>query len=604
MKNKIISVFLLFGILIAYLIFHFYSLKPAERKILKVVEANEFYVDFNKNDKIDADELVKLKGIMAFTPVKNSYNAAISESIGISTEDFLKLGYLSRKWAKDNFEGKNIKITYDNTEYSRYGPYRFIEGTIDGYNPAEKLLDNGFALLYQKNTNYDYFQHFNYKRIKNNIFLISDLDFLILNSYSGIIHKLDCKYAKLISYGEIILNRDKYLKYPKCKICFDLKEKISSLSNVIPKSKNKYPKSVYKKFDNVELYLINPLEFKHPNNKTEIIKRLVNEIKSAKSSIDIALYGFNFQNEIFDALKLAKARGVKIRVVLDYSKKMAEIYPQTVEFGKEFNAKFDKTETLMHNKFFIFDNKKVITGSANISASGTGGYNSNIVYIINSPKIASYYLEEFNQMYSEKFQKHKHKSEKPPVTLDNGEISVYFSPKDNVYENGILPVLKTAKSEIFISAFFLTHKPLVDELILAKKRGVNVLVLMDSTGAFQFKNIIFELRNNGIPVIVENWGGKNHEKTIMIDSSTLISGSSNFSKSGFEYNDENVLIIKNNAITSFWKDYYLYLFNQIDFKYLVRIPRAESFESVNSCSDGIDNNFDGKIDGDDDGCKK
>ncbi len=604
MKNKIISILILSAILIIYLIFHFYSLKPVERKILKVVEANEFYVDFNQNNKIDADELVKLKGIIAFSPIKNPYNVSISNSIGISIEEFMKIGYLSRKWAKDNFEGKNIKISYDNIEYSKYKPYRFIEGIIDNYNTASKLLDNGFALLYPKNTNYDYFQHFNYKRIKNNIFLVSDLNYLLLNSYSGVLHRLDCEYAKLISYGEIVLDTDKYLKYPKCKICFNLREKTDFFGNLVPKSKHNYPKSIYKKFNNIEVYFINPLEYKHPNNKTEIISRIVREINSASDTIDIALYGFNFQNEIFNALKNARSRGVKIRVILDYSKKMSEIYPQTMEFGKEFNAKFDKTETIMHNKFFIFDNKKVLTGSANISSSGTGGYNSNIVFIINSAEISSFYLNEFNQMFSGKFQKHKAKIDKSVIVSDNSQISVYFSPKDDVFNNAILPAVRSAKSEIFISAFFLTHKPLVEEIINAKKRGVNVLVLIDAIGAFQFKNIIFELRNNKIPVIVENWGGKNHEKTIMIDSNILISGSSNFSKSGFDYNDENTLVIKNSELASFWRDFYLYLFNHIDFKYLLKIPRAESFESVNSCYDGVDNNFDGKIDAEDDGCKK
>jgi hypothetical protein len=46
----------------------------------------------------------------------------------------------------------------------------------------------------------------------------------------------------------------------------------------------------------------------------------------------------------------------------------------------------------------------------------------------------------------------------------------------------------------------------------------------------------------------------------------------------------------------------LFLFNSIDKKFLFTIPRAEGKESINSCYDGIDNNFDGNIDSKDKGC--
>ena len=112
-----------------------------------------------------------------------------------------------------------------------------------------------------------------------------------------------------------------------------------------------------------------------------------------------------------------------------------------------------------------------------------------------------------------------------------------------------------------------------------------------------------KLRSNNIVVAIENWGGKNHEKTIVIDDEILILGSCNFSKSGFYKNDENIIIFKKPDMAKFYKDYFLYLLNSIDKKYFISIPRAEGWDSKNSCSDGIDNNFDGKIDSDDKGCK-
>jgi len=128
-------------------------------------------------------------------------------------------------------------------------------------------------------------------------------------------------------------------------------------------------------------------------------------------------------------------------------------------------------------------------------------------------------------------------------------------------------------------------------------------VLTDALSATNFKDRIISLRKAKIPVKAENWGGKNHEKTILVDSKILFTGSANFSKSGLYKNDENILMIKSKQIGKFYRDYFLYLFNSIDNKFYYTIPRAEGKESRNSCSDGLDNNYDGKTDKDDIGCK-
>ena len=366
-----------------------------------------------------------------------------------------------------------------------------------------------------------------------------------------------------------------------------------------------YPHSVSKTFSNIELFLISPYDSNKPVNKcaSKACKKLLSEINSAQNSIDMALYGFGDIKEIFDALKNAEARGVKIRGVVDYGKNMFYIYPDTKKFIETFDVKTDSNEILMHNKFFIFDDTKIMTGSANISASGINGYNSNVMVFINSKSAALIFKDEFEQMFKGKFSNSKKKFEKNLIKSADSVMQIYFSPKDDIYNTLILPEIKNAKSEIFVSAFYFTDRKMISELINAKKRGVNVMVLMDALGAINFKDRISSLRKENIPVVAENWGGKNHEKSIVIDSSILIVGSCNFSSAGFHKNDENMIKITNAEIASFYRDYYLKLFNSIDKKYLKLIPRSESFESVNSCYDGIDNNFDGKIDTMDDGCK-
>ena len=91
-------------------------------------------------------------------------------------------------------------------------------------------------------------------------------------------------------------------------------------------------------------------------------------------------------------------------------------------------------------------------------------------------------------------------------------------------------------------------------------------------------------------------------KTIIIDDNYFITGSMNFTKSGEKYNDENMLIIKNQKINNAAKTFFNYLWSNIPDKYLYRNISAESKESIGSCTDGIDNDYNGKTDSNDEKC--
>ena len=111
------------------------------------------------------------------------------------------------------------------------------------------------------------------------------------------------------------------------------------------------------------------------------------------------------------------------------------------------------------------------------------------------------------------------------------------------------------------------------------------------------------LRQNGVKVKVENYAGKMHMKTLIVDSDYFIAGSMNLSNSGENYNDENILIIKNTQINSNARKFFDYLWANIPEKYLTHFVRAESKYSIGSCTDSIDNNYDGKSDKNDEGCR-
>ena len=90
---------------------------------------------------------------------------------------------------------------------------------------------------------------------------------------------------------------------------------------------------------------------------------------------------------------------------------------------------------------------------------------------------------------------------------------------------------------------------------------------------------------------------------MIIDDEYTIIGSMNFSNSGENYNDENFVVIEDSEIAINYKNFFEYQWDKIDNKWLKFNVRAEGKDSIGSCFDGLDNNYDGLADSADLACK-
>jgi HKD family nuclease len=261
----------------------------------------------------------------------------------------------------------------------------------------------------------------------------------------------------------------------------------------------------------------------------------------------------------------------------------------------------------MHHKFAIIDSAIVWTGSCNMSDSGTGGYNANTALVIRSKVVAGWYADEFNAMYEDGLYHHK-KSDlgattQRRVVLDDGvTISLGFSPQDKNYVNLIGPALRNAQETIDVAMFFMTHKLITADLINAHQRGVRVRVIIDATAATNGYTKHELLRVAGIPVKVESWGGKMHMKCALIDGRHLVAGSMNWTSAGERSNDENALLVSSTTVGRKFQSAFEKMWASIPSRWLSGRPDPESADSVGSASDGVDNDFDDLVDGDDPGC--
>lgn len=345
-------------------------------------------------------------------------------------------------------------------------------------------------------------------------------------------------------------------------------------------------------------------------------------LSSATKSLDLAIYGLRNQDWFVERLKKLKKEKVKIRVTVDQARgALGEwntrenfTYPDAyklVDALGENKVRPDvngngspRSGSIMHNKFFIIDNKAVWSGSTNISDTGTGvEYNANSSILIEAPALAKIFKSEFEQMYTERcYSSCKlQNTRQPTLHFSDGTVtSVFFAPQDSPQITAIIPFIRKARKNVNVSIFFLTAKPIVQELILAHKRGVNIRIINDATAARHRSSHLLTLLDAGIDIRIENWGGKMHMKTATSDGKNTLIGSMNWSVAGNSKNDESVLVIKNNkSLASELDEYFENLWGTLDAiqgNPYYSIPKAESFESINSCIDGINNDHSGGVD--------
>jgi len=126
--------------------------------------------------------------------------------------------------------------------------------------------------------------------------------------------------------------------------------------------------------------------------------KIIARINLTKTSIKLAIYSFT-SGDIASALEQAKRRGVNISIVADKSQstgKNSEI-SYLIDKGIPVKILKGKGRGIMHNKFAIFDDKDVVTGSYNWTDNAEKNNYENAIFISN-PNVAQTYTAEFNKL--------------------------------------------------------------------------------------------------------------------------------------------------------------------------------------------------------------
>jgi phosphatidylserine/phosphatidylglycerophosphate/cardiolipin synthase-like enzyme len=203
---------------------------------------------------------------------------------------------------------------------------------------------------------------------------------------------------------------------------------------------------------------------------------ILNAINSATKSIDLELYQLG-DRTVIDALCAAAKRGVTVRVMLEPktvgSSNYAMVSQALSAAGVSVQPtppQFDSSHNVDHAKFMVIDQAEVLVGTGNLVRYGLGGNgvaaaNSRDFWVEDSRAPA---VSEAGRLFAADW------ARQPTQSTDFTQLVV---TPDNA-DSKILSVIDAAKTTLRVYNQSLDNPELVQHLLAAKARGVDVKVLL------------------------------------------------------------------------------------------------------------------------------
>lgn len=318
------------------------------------------------------------------------------------------------------------------------------------------------------------------------------------------------------------------------------------------------------------------------------VSQLVKFIQGAKHSLDVAIY--DLRNP--DVLKALKGMSTKVQLHVLYDAGKPKANSTSADPKASATAAAikgaglsafaqpvkEKGGHLMHDKFIVRDGASVWSGSGNFTNGGLLLQDNNF-FTIDSPAVAATYAKTFGDLGSPGHSaSHTTPAAGLPTKVKIGNIPVTISFSTQVgasegIETQIQDRLKGAK-KIRVIAMLISDPGILGSLLALKNK--DIMGVLDPN---EMKVVMKNKKNdpnfwfaNGDSRFVAanshpfNTSGKDtndfmHNKVMIIDDKTVITGSYNFSENA-EANDENLVIFESAAVAGAYDKYFNVLFAQ------------------------------------------
>jgi phosphatidylserine/phosphatidylglycerophosphate/cardiolipin synthase-like enzyme len=131
----------------------------------------------------------------------------------------------------------------------------------------------------------------------------------------------------------------------------------------------------------------------------------------------------------------------------------------------------------------------------------------------------------------------------PSAAISREDISVHFSPKGGCTDAAVTEI-DDAHQSIEMQAYSFTSKEIASALISAAHRGVKVTIIADEKD-LDARSKAGQCARAGCTVLADGVHAFAHNKIILIDGRSIITGSFNFTEQAESRNAENLVIIHN-----------------------------------------------------------
>lgn len=137
---------------------------------------------------------------------------------------------------------------------------------------------------------------------------------------------------------------------------------------------------------------------------------------------------------------------------------------------------------------------------------------------------------------------------------DDTEIQVCFTPGQDC-TNLLIDHINASQKSIEVQAYFFTSYKIAKALVQAASRGVTVEIILDKSQFDPAYASVTPFLERAHLIIYEDTRPKiAHNKIMIFDHETVMTGSFNFTYSAQNQNAENMLIIQNTALAEAYLD--------------------------------------------------
>lgn len=279
-----------------------------------------------------------------------------------------------------------------------------------------------------------------------------------------------------------------------------------------------------------------PVELYSTEMQDDITLTICQAIKEAQRSVTLVIYNLT-DSRVIESLREKSCTDCAVKVICDLrnsSKLEARLGPKVKILKRDIKG-------LVHIKMLIIDNHQTWIGSANMTVESLRHY-GNLVTAINSEPFAEMALSKAHSLQSsDEF----HLSVPHRLfSLGEQNIELWFLPDDPMAVGRLKQLIQGAKKTIRIAMFTWTRRDLAQEVINAKNRGVKVEVAIDRSSAMGCSALIVKmLKDGGVNLNLSKGAPLLHHKGMIIDDTTLVNGSANWTKAAFTSNDDCFIVV-------------------------------------------------------------